>query len=552
MEKFIRPRQPLWFKPNLNWEQYMRKKDMRDKIRTELLIMTNNHCSYTDKIIDKDIAEIDWFIPKSKSDKLEWENLYIVYLVTNRIKNRKYSELLIRPDSKDYEFEKYFKIDFERHLILVNRNASLENQERAKITIDYLGLNHQSIIEDRKQELIKYFQRVVEVVELKKIKSKEIKPEEHEEINLNNFSYRFYLKRALEKYRNEVSEYIDEIHIKKYFCIEDFKISELSDKKEIYILGENGDGKTIILQAIILALKALSSNYIYTYTNEYSGKFEIELKDNKNNKFKFNNYLSSIHKNVYAYGVSRLRKHSKEKDETGYSTLFNYDSYLTSPIDFFKDIEIAENRKTGKLQLKTVLEKFEQLLENKVKIQIDRKKNTYKFTEKETDLEFNQLSDGYRSILIWISDLLARLIDIQPEVTKFENYKGIVLVDEIGSFLHPKWEFKIVKKITGLFPKIQWIFTTHSPIIALGASKNAVFYKIYKETGITKVSQAFNAETFSRQTLNGLLTSPLFDLQSARPASYQEDKYDLQTGNFYYDIIRPVQSNKSILCDIKF
>ena len=33
----------------------------------------------------------------------------------------------------------------------------------------------------------------------------------------------------------------------------------LSTKKEIYFVGENGDGKTILLQAILLALKKLGN-----------------------------------------------------------------------------------------------------------------------------------------------------------------------------------------------------------------------------------------------------------------------------------------------------
>ena len=513
MEKFTRPSQPEWFKSNLSWQQYMNKKDLRDKLKNTLLEMTNYHCSYTDRLIQRDIAQIDWFKPKSKSDKLDWNNLYIVYPVTNEIKLDKYDDLLIRPDSDEYEFEKFFDIDFETHKILISKNATTENQRRAEKTIEILGLNHENFIEDRKQELIKYFQRVVEIAELKKIKGNEINPNEHKELNLNNFSYRFYLSRALKEFRNEVSENIDEINIKKYFCIDDLHISNLSDKKEIYIIGENGDGKTIALQAIVLALKGLSTNFVYSFSQEYSGNFEIEIKDCKGNKYKFNDYLSSIHKNVFAYGVGRLRKHAKDKDKSGYSSLFDYDSYLTSPTDWFKDIEIAENRKTGKIKLNDVLKIFEQLLENKVKIVIDKKDNTYKFIEKKSELDFNQLSDGFRSTLIWMSDLLGRLIENQPDVRDIKDYQGIVLVDEVGSFLHPKWEFRLIKELKQILPKIQWIFTTHSPIIILGATNDAVIYRLYKEDGITKITRPLNK--ISGYTANSLLTSNLWLLPTS-------------------------------------
>ena len=49
--------------------------------------------------------------------------------------------------------------------------------------------------------------------------------------------------------------YLDEVDIDNYFFLEDIKIKNLKDKREIYLMGENGDGKTILLQAITLALR---------------------------------------------------------------------------------------------------------------------------------------------------------------------------------------------------------------------------------------------------------------------------------------------------------
>jgi len=49
--------------------------------------------------------------------------------------------------------------------------------------------------------------------------------------------------------------YLKSISIKDYFCIEDIQLDDLQAKKEIYIVGENGDGKTLFLQALTLALK---------------------------------------------------------------------------------------------------------------------------------------------------------------------------------------------------------------------------------------------------------------------------------------------------------
>ena len=43
---------------------------------------------------------------------------------------------------------------------------------------------------------------------------------------------------------------------------------------------------------------------------------------------------------------------------------------------------------------------------------------------------------------------------------------AIVLIDEIDLHLHPQWQLSIITKLTTTFPNCQFIFTTHSPIVA--------------------------------------------------------------------------------------
>ncbi len=340
---------------------------------------------------------------------------------------------------------------------------------------------------------------------------------------------------AEKEHKLDENKYINRINIVKYFCIEDFYVQDLVNKREVYFLGENGDGKTIVLQAIVLALRGLSDKFIYKYIDTSTNHFNIEIQDNKDTTYRYNDDLSTFNSNVYAYGVGRLRNHRDNNDE-GYLTLFDYDIYLTNPVEWFKEVDRLENKNIGKLKLTTVKKLFEELLENKVRIE-ETPQGDYIFKEKNTTLEFHQLSDGYRSVLIWLSDLLSRLAKSQPEVEHLKDYKAVVLVDEIGSFLHPRWEYTLVGKLRKLFPKIQWFFTTHSPIIALGASEDAVFYKLYKEDGITKVSQPFHAEVYANRLLSNFATSPLFNLETARPASFNAGEHDLETGNYLYSQI---------------
>ena len=540
MQKIVRTAAPPGIDFTKDWADFSSKE--KTEIKLALTEMTGGYCSYTNKKLGElGYGQIDFFIPKAKGEGCEWGNLFIANTFTHMVKRDSYNELLLRPDAIDYKFDRYFDLDFDKHLIIPNSNASKEYQQRALITIDILGLNHPEIIKGRASELQKFLNIVDALLHRRDVLTNSYNTIEeflanHPELDIDEYSYRFYLGRALKKFRVEKNEYVNEVNISKYFCVENFHINNLQNKKEVYFLGENGDGKTIVLQAIVLALKGLSDKFIYKYINTSVNNFDIEINDKEREKYKYNNYVSNVHPDVYAYGVGRLRNH-KDHDDEGYLTLFDYDAYLTNPVEWFKEVDRLENKGISKLKLSTVKKIFEELLENKVNIE-ETPEGDYIFKEKNTILEFRQLSDGYRSVLIWLSDLLSRLAKNQPEVERLADYKAVVLVDEIGSFLHPRWEYTIVGKLRKLFPKIQWFFTTHSPIITLGASEDAVFYKIYKEDGITKVSEPFHAEFYANRLLSNFVTSPLFNLETARPAAFDEHKHeDLETGNYLYSQI---------------
>lgn len=82
-------------------------------------------------------------------------------------------------------------------------------------------------------------------------------------------------------------------------------------------------------------------------------------------------------------------------------------------------------------------------------------------------LPFRMLSDGYRNTLGMIADIAYRMAALNPQllddVTKMTP--GIVLIDEIDLHLHPKWQRHILNDLRVLFPKTQFIVTTHSPNI---------------------------------------------------------------------------------------
>ncbi len=86
--------------------------------------------------------------------------------------------------------------------------------------------------------------------------------------------------------------------------------------------------------------------------------------------------------------------------------------------------------------------------------------------QKET-LPFTYLSDGQRNIIGIVADIAYRCVLLNPylELNAAKESEGIVLIDELDLHLHPKWQRTIVNKLKETFPKIQFITTSHSPFI---------------------------------------------------------------------------------------
>jgi predicted ATP-binding protein involved in virulence len=78
---------------------------------------------------------------------------------------------------------------------------------------------------------------------------------------------------------------------------------------------------------------------------------------------------------------------------------------------------------------------------------------------------FPAMSDGYRAYLGWIGDLLYHVCMTCPPGKKLVENRGIVMVDEIDLHLHPKWQMKVLPTLARALPNIQFVVTSHSPLI---------------------------------------------------------------------------------------
>ncbi len=82
-----------------------------------------------------------------------------------------------------------------------------------------------------------------------------------------------------------------------------------------------------------------------------------------------------------------------------------------------------------------------------------------------------QLSSGETSLLNLFLSILRDFDLSKASFTNADNVRGIVVVDEIDLHLHAVHQYKVLPKLIQMFPRVQFIVTTHSPLFVLGMEK---------------------------------------------------------------------------------
>ena len=98
------------------------------------------------------------------------------------------------------------------------------------------------------------------------------------------------------------------------------------------------------------------------------------------------------------------------------------------------------------------------------------------------DVRIEDLSDGYRSILSLTFELIRQLSRVYGPEAVFDKddptkvaCEGVALIDEIDVHLHPTWQRRIGLWFRKHFPNMQFLVTTHSPLICQAADHGTVF-----------------------------------------------------------------------------
>jgi energy-coupling factor transporter ATP-binding protein EcfA2 len=176
-------------------------------------------------------------------------------------------------------------------------------------------------------------------------------------------------------------------------------------------------------------------------------------------------------------------------------------------------------------QYETVRKLLDQLLPAQVQIADVDTERVYFSAPGTSRVDLLELSDGYRSFLALVLDLLRQVADVfgsLPPLIKDEGASGlsvladgVVLIDEVDLHLHPTWQRQLGPRLMQVFPRFQFIVTSHSPFIAQAATRDGLFV-FWARSANAPVQMIQPAPQVSGWTAEQILLSPLFGLSDTR------------------------------------
>ena len=337
------------------------------------------------------------------------------------------------------------------------------------------------------------------------------------------------------------------------------------------LLGDNGSGKTTLLQAVALAAFGpavadanLGARHLVRFasTREHGGagkiravfrlhrqdsatgyradsilqiqrRGELEPIDFRGRKELWDRVFES--KNdayfIVAYGATRrvepgesldmgARAKSRFLRAQRVQSVF-HDSYSLIPLTFW----LPELRVSNPDRYKQVVRLINRILRSerfKFTEQLDG--SDYQFERGGTQVPFQGLSDGYRAFVGWVADLLYHICFGCPSGKKLVDNCGIVLVDEVDLHLHPKWQMSVVETLAKSLPRMQFVLTSHSPLIA-GTLERTNVIRLRLRGNRSSVQRA--EESIHGLDADQVLLTNLFGLTSTRARSKDRQLDDL-------------------------
>lgn len=184
------------------------------------------------------------------------------------------------------------------------------------------------------------------------------------------------------------------------------------------------------------------------------------------------------------------------------------------------------NAENNNLILKSVKSAITKAVPSISNIFIDRSSGRaeVRLIDENVNINFSQASKGQQVYISLIADIARRLISLNPTLNNKLHGQGIILIDEIELHLHPDWQKNILSNLTSTFPNIQFIVTTHSPIVLSGVKSKNI--RVLGKNNIDEdVASTPIAQSYARSPSEVLNTIMHVDLSDRFPERSKLEKY---------------------------
>jgi hypothetical protein len=314
-----------------------------------------------------------------------------------------------------------------------------------------------------------------------------------------------------EKPANEVPVYIDALHLESFRCFDSLDLSFNHDSRLpgrwTCIAGINGAGKSSILQAVCLALLG------YPAALDLGSERLKRMRKNGARKATIEAILTTaaglkIHRRIgigagalrplsaFAFGDAYVGMIETASDELPYVlACYGATRNLSSWTDArYESVGIGVRRQMTLFDPLTQLagaevllrdkgesgvfwKLFEALIRELFDIRLTYDLRPYFSEGGKQKVEATDLPDGFRASLAWLADLCSTWCEKQGDAAKSDvpsDMQAIVLIDEIDLHLHASLQRSLVPRLRKALPKVQWIVTTHSPLVLANFDRSEI------------------------------------------------------------------------------
>lgn len=341
---------------------------------------------------------------------------------------------------------------------------------------------------------------------------------------------------------------LQHVHLKSIGLFRDLRVD--FEPGWTVLLGSNGGGKSTILRAVVLALagerdhRSQSAASRLLRNGEQKGSIELGIGgatmtctlDRDNTKVRFQSPQTTLLEagQLLVLGFPALRGVSMASmrgptsapaanpsaDDVAPLLLGTVDGRMDNLQQWVVNTalrsEVAPKGREAQM-----LNTFQQVLSDIVPggglsyKRVDRTTWHVILTDRDGETRFDSVSQGMSAILNWVGVLLQRLYDVYPKSRKPESEAAIVLVDEIDAHLHPDWQRRLVSLCRKHFENVQFIVSTHSPMLA-GSVAARELRVVERDEVSGQVTCRQPSVDMSGQKAEDILVSPLFSLESTR------------------------------------